>query len=582
MQKAYLIKGGTVVDGTGAPAFAADVRVKDGFIVEIGKDLPRQERERLIEANGCYVTPGFIEAHNHYDGPMWWNPTLDPMPSYGVTTSVNGNCGFTAAPVPKDEKVRKEIVRIFSFFEDIPEKPFLTEPTWDWNTWSEYKRSVEKNVKLPINFAAFTGHLATRLAVMGMDAWERAATPDEIKQMCDLFVDALDAGALGISSNLLDNDNRNRPIPTKLACDAEWTALMDVLERYPGRTLQVIVDYVMRRDAPETMARITRLAKGKKIRIQLAGSIPTLGYQKALAADAIKMHEAHKANGQDVWTSYAFVAPTILMGFINSLAWAQQNNYVWNEIIETPTEEEKLAKLASEEWRARARDSWDAINPVSRAKDPDSYILFDSETGAGPTGITLRQFQLQAGYNHPSDALADWVLENGVNSNLKLQDIPKNEEVMDYMFNDSNSIGNLSDAGAHGKMMAGVGDNVMFLTKYVRDQKRVSIEQAVHIMTGKIAGHFGFLDRGVLEVGKRADIVVFDINEIERRPEFKMFDVPDGEGGRTFRYSRLPAPMRLTMCNGVATFDKGSFTGNFPGQHITGEAPPPAYAQAAE
>jgi N-acyl-D-aspartate/D-glutamate deacylase len=343
-----------------------------------------------------------------------------------------------------------------------------------------------------------------------------------------------------------------------------------------------VLDYISRRDAPQNMERITRLARGKKIRIQFTGGIPTWSYQAPLVAEAKAMHEARKAEGVDAWVAYSFSTFTIMVGFINTLSWAQQNNYVWHEIVEAKTEDEKLALLASPEWRARARASWDAINPVSRAKDPDTFILFDSESGAGPIGITLKQFQEQQGYAHPSDALADWVLENGVQSNLKMRDIPNNEEVLDYLFHDPMTIGNLSDAGAHSKMMAGVGDNVMFLTKYARDTKRVSIEQAIHILTGKIAGHFGFIDRGVLEVGKRADIVVFDLAEIAQRPEFKMYDVPDGEGGRTYRYSRLPAPMRLTMCNGVATFHSGSFTGNFPGQHITGEVPPPAYAQAAE
>lgn len=99
MQKSYLIRGGTVIDGTGTPPFVGDVRVKDGFIAEIGRNLSRHDRERVVDASGCYVTPGFIETHNHFDGPMWWMPTMEPMPAYGVTTSINGNCGFTAAPM---------------------------------------------------------------------------------------------------------------------------------------------------------------------------------------------------------------------------------------------------------------------------------------------------------------------------------------------------------------------------------------------------------------------------------------------------------------------------------------------------
>src|ERR1700722_10436948 len=144
-----VIRGGTVVDGTGGPAFKADVRIRDGFIDEIGAALEAGARERVVDAAGCLVTPGFIETHNHFDAPMWWMPTLDPMPGYGVTTSVNGNCGFTAAPVSDDPEVRLEMVKIFSFFEDIPIKPFMDVLPWDWRTWSEYKHSLQTRLKFP-------------------------------------------------------------------------------------------------------------------------------------------------------------------------------------------------------------------------------------------------------------------------------------------------------------------------------------------------------------------------------------------------------------------------------------------------
>ena len=126
-----LIRGGTIVDGTGAPRFEADVRVRDGRIVEIAPDLAPAADEVVVEAAGCFVTPGFIETHTHYDGAMWWHPELDPLPGYGVTTMVMGNCGFSLAPAPADPAARHEIVKIFSFFEDIPEKPFFSELPWD-------------------------------------------------------------------------------------------------------------------------------------------------------------------------------------------------------------------------------------------------------------------------------------------------------------------------------------------------------------------------------------------------------------------------------------------------------------------
>jgi N-acyl-D-amino-acid deacylase len=568
MRPRFLIKNGTIVDGTGAPTYKGDIRVRDGLIAEIGPDLVPETRERVVDATGCYVAPGFLEVHNHFDGPMWWMPTMEPMSGYGVTTSINGNCGFAAAPVHDDPVVRKELIDIFSFFEDIPNKPFVDELPWDWRTWSEYKASLQRHVKLPVNFAAFVGHIPIRLAVMGMDAWDRAATPTELKRMCDLLEDALKAGALGMSSNLLDHDSRNRPIPSMLADDAEWSALIDVIARYPGSTLEVIVDHFMRMTGQASVERIARLVQGKAIRVQIAGGIPTLEFQSPFIPAAEASHEERKAAGLDIWMAYHHLSPTIVINFTASLTFAQSNNYVWNEIVAASSEDQKYALLSDSDWLARARASWDKTIPQSPLSKPDEIELLDTETGAGPTGITLAEYMRQEKINHPSDALAEWVLANGVGSALRLKDWPNDEAALLKLFRDPKSVGNIADSGAHGKMFCGIGDNVLLLTKYVRDLKQLSIEEGVHILTGKAADHFGLHDRGVIEAGRRADLVVFNLTEIERRKDEKIWDVPDGEGGRTYRYTRAPAPMRLTLVNGVATFDRGAFTGNFPGQYI--------------
>jgi len=581
MQRSYLIKGGMIVDGTGAAPFRADVRIANGIIAQIGPDLAPERRERVIDASGCYVTPGFIETHNHFDGPMWWMPTMEPMPGYGVTTSINGNCGFAAAPVHDDPAVRKEMVDIFSFFEDIPQKPFLDLLPWDWRRWSEYKASLERNVKIPVNYAAFVGHIAIRLAVMGMDAWERAATPAEIEAMCAHLEDALQAGALGLSSNLLDHDKKDRPVPSMKADDAEWAALLAVVARHPGRTVQVIVDYFMRMTGAASIERIARLAREAGVRVQVTGGVPTLQFQAPMIAGALAAHEKRKAdNRDDMWVSFGVNSITTVISFISSLTFAQSNNYVWNEIIEAKSEDEKFALLESAEWRARARESWGKTFPHSPLANAETIELFESETGAGPKGVRLAAYMRERGIDHPSDALAEWLLDNGVHSTLRLSDWDRHEETMRTLLRDPRAIGVNTDSGAHGKMFCGIGDNVLLLTKYVRDLGELRIEEAIHILTGKNAAHFGLTDRGEIKVGKYADIVVFNLDEIERRKDVKVYDVPDGEGGRTYRYSRAPAPMRLTMVNGVPTFDDGMFSGFFPGRYIGPAAP--VLAQAAE
>lgn len=581
MEFRILIKGGTVVDGTGkTPAYRADVRVAGGMIAEVGADLAATRGERVIDAAGCYVTPGFIETHNHWDGGVWWSPNLDPLPGYGGTTSINGNCGFSLAPAPQTAEDRQNVIDIFNFFEDIPEEPMRKIVPWDWKTWSEYKASMQRNVRLPLNFSSFCGHIPMRLCVMGQDAWTRAATADEIAQMCALLEDALAAGAMGLSSNWLDWDKYDRPLPSQMADDAEFEALLTVLARYPNATFQVIVDYFMRMSGNDFVARMGRIAKKTGVRMQWAG-LPTLKYQESMVEEARRLHEDFKSEGLPFYTAFNVISPTSVINFGRSLVFAQNGNPVWQELINAEGWEAKKALLTDPEWLARARIGWDNTYAHSYFHDANALTLRESETGYGPVGVTLADYIKEGGFSHPSDALAEWVLNNGAELVILKRQMEKLEPVLEYLLNDTNSLANVTDAGAHGKMFCGAGYSAWLLTDYVRDRKIISIEQGVHMLTGRLSSFFGLHDRGVIEVGKAADITVFNINEIEMRPEKKLWEVQDGTGGRTYRYTRDAAPMRLTLVNGAPTFDRGEFTGRYPGEFI-GPANNVSLAIAAE
>lgn len=562
-----LIKGGTIVDGTGAPSFAADLRVNDGIIAEIASELTANAGDRVVDAQGCIVSPGFIEPHTHMDAVMWWQPSLDPLPGYGVSTVVIGNCGFTAAPVHSDPEVRMEMVKIFSFFEEVAEKPFLQLLPWDWSTWSEYKASVETRCKTSTNIAGYAGHIAIRLAVMGMAAWDRPATPSEVQKMCALLQDAIDAGALGMSSNLMDHDSKDRPVPSLVADDAEWSALIGVLAANPGSQLQVILDTFFKLRAPEQMERLGNLCRDRGVRVQMAGAAGLLHFQDSIRDRMWEISEQQKEEGLDFWPSFAHVPPTTALNFFSSSSFAQANEYVWHEVVQAPTVEEKIALLKSDDFRARARDSWDnKAFRQSLVANPHMMLLLDSETGAGPLGLNLKELAEKTG-QHPSDALADWVIANGVQSIVnRVPHAMHYDKTVDLM-RKSQTVANISDAGAHGQMLCGGGENILLLTRYARDGE-LTLEEAIHVQTGKQADHFNFTDRGVLRPGMRADIAVFNLDEIEARPLRRVFDVPDGEGGFTWRFSRDAAPMRLTLVNGVPTFENGAFTGELPGEFI--------------
>lgn len=561
-----LIKNGTVVDGTGAKPFNADVRLKDGIIAEIGANL-QANGERVVDAAGCYVTPGFIDCHTHFDGAMWWMPSLDPLPGYGISTVIMGNCGFTPAPCTSDPKFREEIVNIFSFFEDIPVPPLLKNMPWDWNSWPEYKKSVQAKAPTSVNVCGFLGHIPLRLFVMGPEAWDRAATPAEIDKMCAILDEALSHGAMGLSSNFQDHDSNDRPVPTMKACDAELGALMDVLVKHKGAIFQCILDTFLRFTCVETIERLALLAKPRNVRLHYIAA-PILELQEPIRQPMMDAHERFKQEGVDFWPAFPNSSPTFTISFERTLIFAQTNDYVWDEVIKADTEEKKLAILKDPEWRARARNSWDnEIWDHAPQKNAEGLLLKNSENGVGPIGITLGEYARQLGV-HPSDAMAEWVINNTIKSTVHLAPFKVSEDYVVQLLRDPQTVAGVTDAGAHGQMFCGGGDSIYLLSHYVRDVKTIEIEEVVYALTGKLSAHFGLNDRGVLKVGKRADVCVFNLDEIERREEYKVYDVPQGDGTFTWRYTRDAAPVRLTLVNGESTFEGGKFTGQLPGQFI--------------
>lgn len=569
-----LITGGTVVDGTGAPGYRADIRIRDGLIAEIQPGLKPHPDESVVDAQGCIVAPGFIETHTHYDGAMWWDTSLDPLPGYGVTTLVMGNCGFSVAPLSDEEAARREVVGIFSFFEDIPEAPFFASLPWDWRSWPEYRQSLIRNVRLPANYAAFCGHIALRLAAMGMDAWERAATPAEIESMATMLDEALKAGALGMSTNLMDYDGDDRPVPSLKADDAELRALLEVLARHPGTSLQAIVDTFRNMTAPDSMRRIAGLTEDLDVRVQWAG-LPTLVFQRdmmGIQAPLVELHEQFKREGRDFWTGFAHIPVTSTLSVQSSLIFAQSNDYVWHEVVSAEGNDTKTALLRDPDWRQRARASWDnetfEFSPFPKGR-AEQLLLLNSDNGVGPIGVTLGEYARQIGAEHPSDAMAEWLLANGLESTVTMPPFEMDHDMVVKLLKDPYTVGNISDAGAHGQMLCGGGENIKLFTHFVRTTGDLSVEEAVHVQTGKLAGHFCLSDRGELTVGKRADITVFNLDEVQERDMKRIHDVPDGKGGHTWRWTRDPAPVRLTMVNGVATFAEGRTTDATPGQMLS-------------
>jgi N-acyl-D-amino-acid deacylase len=534
-----LVRGGTVVDGTGRPGFAADVRLRGGLIVEVGASLP-VHGARVIDASGALVTPGFVDSHTHYDLEMFWDPTFDPLPTHGITTVIMGNCGFGIAPTRDD--VKDDIADLLCFVEELP-ITLASSLEWGWPTWSSYFRAAS-TVPVTVTPFAFTAHNALRATVMGRAAWERAATDDEIAAIAALLDDALRSGSLGLSSNWFDTDRRRDLVPSRLADDRELEVLAGVLARYRGTMLQTII-----RD-DEQRRHVHRVA--------LDAGVPVLSLGDGTGGgrdDQISGITYLGGGGEPTQPR---------LGFESSIATAAVT--AWHELVNGPAER-KLALLADPQWRARARHDWD--NPLAeqnsfRDDRLHELILSDPENGPGPRGVSLRSLADSTGL-HPSDALADWVLANGIGSRytkLNASRMSREErEAQDRRyFNRPDMIYGGTDAGAHLKMFCGAGSNLYLLTHWVREVGELTVEQAVHFLTKRSTDFFSLHDRGVIAVGKRADLNVFALDEIELRDLERVHDLPEGD----YRFTRPSAGLRATLVSGVATVIDGEPTGERP------------------
>ena len=338
-------------------------------------------------------------------------------------------------------------------------------------------------------------------------------------------------------------------------------------------TFQCIIDVALMRDnGDKQIERIGRLLKGRGIRVQFAGAAPTSAYQN-YRIDGMRDLVARLRNEGH-----------------RRLAW------LWPHAAERPGQHLSLAALRAIERLCLARSrgrrgrrgesrkfcvtrngapapARAGIRRSIRNRQWRSRIYLQltklgSENGTGgPFGLTLKQYAEQLGV-HTSDAAAEWLLANGVNSAIRMSPMDMNDEAVVEQIRDPMTVGNITDAGAHLQMLCGAGENVVYLTKYVREKKLITTEEAINSMTGKIATHFNLPEIGVVKPGKRADLVVFNLDEIEQKDMEKRYDVDDGRGGLMWRYTRPAAPMRLTMVNGTPIFRDGAYNGAKPGEYL--------------
>ena len=555
LEKDLLIRNGTIIDGTGRPGYKADLLIRDGRIVDIGRGLNPLETE-LIDATGALVTPGFIDSHTHFDPSLFWDPLVE-MAQHGVTTVLIGNCSLGLAPLHKADVAGTS--DLFAFIEDVPREIFSKLVSWDWETYPEYVTAMRRR-PYAANVAALVSHSMLRQYVMGAAAWERESTCEEISRIADELEIALQAGALGMSSSFFDRDSLGRPVPSYYGDDAEYDRLFSVLGKH-GALFQVIPRHSEGTELVcQDLERMGKFSSQYGVPM-ISNGIGDMPSQPESAPALLACARRINANGGRLLHLLSPRSVELLINPDQTMTFLMMP--VWNGLIQADRPA-KRGMLTDTSWRERARTEWDTVKSFLFPTDnlERIRIVAVGKTSNEPwVGRSLAELVAARG-GHPADVFAEWLLENNFEARfvvpmnnfdpVKVGELARQPEVLL----------SASDAGAHFQMFCGVGDTTLVLTRHVRDRPDLTLENAVHKLTGEQATLLGLADRGVIRPGARADLAIFALDELEWKQEVMMRDLP----GDMPRFSRPPGGFRFTLVNGIVVQQSGRDTGARPAE----------------
>jgi N-acyl-D-aspartate/D-glutamate deacylase len=531
MDAQIAIRGGSVIDGTGAPARRADVGIANGRVVEIAD---RVTAPREIDATGRIVTPGFVDIHTHYDPQVLWDPSLSPSCWHGVTSVVAGNCGYSIAPTHPAE--RASLLRTLDKVEDMRLATLEAGVEWDFETYGEYLDAVARRGTV-INFGGYVGHTPVRLYVLGDDAYERKATDDEIRRMKQVVADSLNGGALGFSSDRggFHIGDGGRPVPSIMASQEETEALMRVTGEInrgmvhvaPGENYEWVYEF--------------QKSLGRKITWSSILTYPPEWKSRAPFKGKLDRHNEGRRDGADVWVQVTCrpIVQQILMNeptpFYQLPAFA--------DLVATPMAD-RPALYRDPAWRNRVYEEFESskwINPGW-----ETFTVSDSQAHPDLEGRSLASIARDRGCT-PFDVLADIALDDNLMARFEVTFANNDEAGITMLVQNEGCIMGLSDAGAH---ISQICDAVMptdFLSSWVRDRQVMSLERGVRKLTGEIADVIG-VDRGYVRVGSPADIVVIDLEHLSTGPLRRVRDMP-AEGERLI--ADAPTGIDAVLVNGV-------------------------------
>ena len=508
-----VIRGGTVIDGTGAPGVRADVAIDGDRVAEIGDQLSGR---RELDASGHAVTPGFIDIHTHYDAQVFWDPSLTPSSWHGVTSVVAGNCGFSIAPCRPEH--RGLIGRTLQHVEDMSLATLEAGIPWEFETFPEYLDTVERH-GVALNYTAYIGHTALRLFVMGDEGYEREEpTEDELRQMAAAVRDAVAAGAAGFATSSAPTHagDCGRPVPSRLAGRDELAALLaplgelgrGVAELTPGERIRHTDVYDLQ---PAVGQPFTWTAL-----LTMRGS--------PFAENMAKLNAERRAEGVDVWPQVTCRPLTFQMNLSEPFTF--NTVPAFRSLMDRPVEE-RLAAYRDPAWRKTAQEQL-ATGRVFRPRWGNVTIA-ESREHPELEGRDVAGLAAERGVE-PLDALLELAVADDLATRVRTVLANDNEDEIAGLLRQDGMLIGLSDAGAHVGQLCDACLPTDLLGNWVREREVLALEAAVHKLTGEPAGVFGFADRGRLAEGCAADVTVFDPDTVAPGKLRRIRDFPaDGE-----------------------------------------------------
>jgi N-acyl-D-amino-acid deacylase len=548
-----LIRNGSVVDGTGAPARRADVAIAGGRIVGIG-DVAGPAA-RTIDAGDCVVAPGFIDPHTHYDAQICWDGAVTPSSWHGVTSVVMGNCGVGIAPcLPEAREIAmRDLVNV----EAIPYDVLAQGITWDWVSFPEYMDAAARRAPA-INLAFLAPLTPFRHFVMGEESMERAATADETARITALLAEAMDAGAYGFSSTILNQHLgfQGRPLACRLASDDELKAYANVLrDRGKGAIEVALTRQIGVLEEPQ-VATLDLLLRESGRPVTFIALFDRDDIPEAVR-NTLRLCAPQIARGARPQTSPLPLTREINMRSPFSFAAFPS----WKRVFADKSDPALKAVYADRSFRDQFRE--DLKNPLNFGNF-ERIVLHEAHNPELKRfeGLSVADIARAQGKDGV-DALLDITLADGLDCEFTMSSYNTRVDRMAELLNDPSILIGLGDGGAHLDMLCDSGYPTYLLGTWVRERGVLSLEQAVQRLTSDPADLFGIAGRGRLVEGAAADVTVFDPATIgsKNRGE-RRHDLPGGA-------KRMVMPshgVEHTLVNGEVIYEGGTLTGATPGQ----------------